>query len=127
MRNRTWIIIITAAAAVLLIIVLAVRNRPSGHIANIYQNGVCIRSVDLSELKEPLRFTVTDQDGHENVVLAEPGRIRVESANCPDRICVNTGWLSRGVTPIVCMPARLVIRLEYESAVRDSGIDAVAG
>ena len=128
MKRRFRIpILIVIAAVILLIAVFCVRGRPSGHIANVYQDGICIRSVDLSKVKEGYTFTVKDDAGHQNTVEVQPGRIRVASANCPDRICVNTGWLSKGITPIVCMPARLIIRLEYESAAEESGIDAETG
>lgn len=127
MKNKVWIIILTAAAAALIIAAVVINNRPSGRIANIFKDGVCIRSIDLSSVSESFSFTVTDDNGHENVVEAEPGRIRVSSANCPDQICVHSGWLSKGVTPIVCMPARLEIRLDYEAAADDAGADVVAG
>lgn len=122
MKNRYWILLLAAAAAVLIIIGIAVKKQPSGHIANVYKDGECIRSIDLSDVKEPFSFTVTDEDGHENNVEVEKGRIRVVSANCPDQICVNMGWLSKGVTPIVCMPARLSINLEESAANTDADI-----
>ena len=58
------------------------------------------------------RLTVTDRDGGENVISVEPGRIRISDANCPDHVCVDTGWISDGVIPIVCLPHQLVIRIE---------------
>ena len=124
MKNRFWIILLAAAAALLLIVILAIQSMPGGKIANVYKDGKCIRSIDLSAVKEPFSFTVKDEDGHENVIEVEKGQIRVASANCPDQICVNMGWLSKGVTPIVCMPGRLSISLENEKAEGES-IDAV--
>ena len=125
MKNRFWAILIIVTAVILIFIGIAVRKKPSGHVANIYQNGICIRSIDLSDVQEPFRFTVHDLNGHENIIEVEPGRIRVESANCPDQICVNTGWLSKGITPIVCMPARLSIQLEAKSALDGNDVDIV--
>ena len=120
------------ALLVLLLIALALifRHWDSGSVANIYQNGLLIRSIDLSQVDAPYSFTVTDSQGHKNTIEVESGRIRVSEASCPDQICVNAGWLDSGIAPIVCLPARLVIRLEksggtlYDSSAQ---IDGVAG
>jgi riboflavin transporter FmnP len=116
LKNRIWIIIILIAAAVLLLCAFWIKGKRSGHIANVYKDGKCIHSVDLRMVGKPYSFTVQDEDGHENVIEVEKGKIRVASANCPDQICVEMGWLSNGITPIVCMPARLSINLEYDPA-----------
>ena len=131
MKTKFWIL----GFAVLLVIcacwALLLRGASSGHVANIYRDGVLIRSVDLERVEAPCSFLLTDEDGHENLVEVEPGRIRIASANCPDQVCVNTGWISNTVRPIVCLPAKLSIRLEETGAADhpDSGmeIDGVVG
>jgi hypothetical protein len=114
MKNKTWIALLGGMLVCLLAGAWLLSQKSSGTIANIYQDSVCIRSIDLEAVEDAYTFTVVDQSGHENVIAVEPGRIRVESANCPDQICVDNGWLSTGVTPIVCLPAKLVIRLENQ-------------
>ena len=126
MRNKTWIGIFAVFLLLCGWLALLFRSRPAGTTANICQDGVCIRSVDLLQVAAPYSFTVRDADGHENIVEVEPGRIRVSEANCPDQVCVRTGWLSSGQRPIVCLPARLTIKLEGHAAAAD-GIDGVAG
>ena len=94
------------------VVVLVQQLQVSGHIANVYQDNIRIRTIDLSAVTEPYSFTVTDSDGHENKVTVEPGRICVSEASCPDQICVRQGKLTGGGIPIVCMPHRLVILVE---------------
>ena len=100
----------------------------SGLIANIYMDGECVRSIDLGSLKETELFTVTGPIG-DNVIQAEPGRIRVTHADCPDQVCVHMGWLSEeSAMPIVCLPNKLVISLEDTPAMSGGGeIDGVVG
>lgn len=93
-----------------------------GTIAQIYSDGVLVRTIDLSQVEEGYTFQVDGPSGA-NVVEVEPGRIRVQSADCPDQVCVHQGWISDGAVPIVCLPNRLVIRLTSES---DQEIDGVA-
>ena len=87
-------------------------------------HGELIRTIDLNGLTEPLTFTVSGPAG-ENVIVAEPGRICVSRADCPDQVCVNMGWRSDGGFPIVCLPNKLVI--EIESAADENPIDGVVG
>lgn len=86
-------------------------GREESQTALVYQDGVCIRSIDLSQVEEPYSFTVEWEDGY-NVVEVERGRIRVSEADCPDRICVRRGWVWDSAAPIACLPHRLVIQLE---------------
>ena len=130
MKTRCWILLFGAILAVLVILSAVLLTAGSGGTtAQIYQDGVLIRSIDLSLVTEPETFTITDENGHENVIEVEQGRIRVRSANCPDGVCVDTGWISDGVKPIVCLPAKLVIQIEKEEAAEETEvvIDAVSG
>lgn len=124
--NRFWIVLLAvllAASGGLAWYLL--RDKTDGTVANVYQDGTCIRSIDLSAVDEPYTFTVAGDDGSYNVVSVEQGRICVSEASCPDQICVHQGWISTGVTPVVCLPNKLVIRIET-SAESSSGVDAVS-
>ena len=91
--------------------------------ARIYQDGVLIKHLDLSAVVELYSFPVERGTGF-NVIAVERGRIRVLEANCPDGSCVRQGWVSGGSIPIVCLPHRLVIRLEGGVPL---DVDAVVG
>ena len=115
------ILLLSAGAAMF----LAFRTAP-GTVANVYQDGQCIYSVDLSAVEEPYTLPVTCDDGT-NTIAIEPGRICIQEADCPDQVCVRDGWLTDSAAPIVCLPHKLVIRLEQTSAMEsENSIDAVA-
>lgn len=106
-----------------LTIELLIRKTDS-NIANVYQDGRCIYSVDLSLVTEGYELVIADEIG-ENTLRMEPGRICVIRADCPDQTCVNMGWLSHRAAPVVCLPHKLVIQLE-ENAADMEHFDAVA-
>lgn len=74
-------------------------------------------------------FTITTPDGTVSYPLGEDrtleivsdditlkvhvagGSVYVESADCPDKICEGTGSISKVGEAIVCIPARVVIRI----------------
>ena len=54
------------------------------------------------------------------------GDVRVAASDCPTQDCVHTGIISRSGQSIVCLPARIIIRLEGGTA-EDGAVDAVLG
>lgn len=77
-------------------------------------------TLDLSRESDRI-FTVKTDSGS-NVIEIKDGKIRVQSADCPDQTCVRMGWLSSAAMPVVCLPHGLVI----EFADADDGVDAIA-
>lgn len=98
------------------------RPKAAGTTAVIKQDGTVLREIDLSALTGPVTFEVAGADGRWNSVIAEPGRIRVDSASCPDQVCVHQGWISDSSIPIVCLPNRLVIEVSGEGAQVDAAV-----
>ena len=62
------------------------------------------------------------------IIRFEGDRVRVLQANCPDQVCVVTGWLSRPGQLAACVPGRLLIRVVAGSTADgvDPGVDAVS-
>lgn len=115
-KTKTWVLILGTVLLLALLSCLILYTMPApGTVANVYREGVSLYSVDLSLVTEPYEFTLTDERGT-NVIRVEPGRIAVIDADCPDRVCVEAGWLSDSASPIVCLPHRLVIRIEKNAA-----------
>lgn len=122
LKTRTWILLFAGLAALSLLALGLLRLfRTPGTEAKIYQDGVCVETIDLSRVTSGYSFVLEDGDGGSNTILVEPGRICVSEADCPDQICVRQGWLSDSAGNIVCLPYGLVIRIDGESE-----LDAVA-
>lgn len=117
MKTGTWILIFALLAAALLAAWMLIR--PTGTLVCVLQDGKLLRTVDLSAEET---FTVTGEAG-ENRITVKNGEIFVESADCPDQVCVRHGALKKGGEPIVCLPNRLVI--EWRDAASD--VDGISG
>jgi len=126
-KTRIWIICFSCVFIVSAVLVAwQSMGKANGNIANVYQDGQCIYSVDLSLVKESYELVVADGAGG-NTLRIEPGRICIIEADCPDQICVGMGWLAHSASPIVCLPHRLVIRLEENAAGDDMARNNAAG
>ncbi|MGN0160979.1 MAG: NusG domain II-containing protein [Lachnospiraceae bacterium] len=125
-KTRTWIIIILVllAASGGITAFLYAKKAP-GSIANVYVDGECVYSVDLSLVTQGYTREIISKDGSVNTLSIEPGRICISAADCPDQVCVHTGWIADSVAPIVCLPHRLVVRIEGNSAKEESEFDSV--
>ena len=95
----------------------------SGNTAVIYHKGELVDKIHLTTVTTPYTFTINSENGHYNTIQVEQGRICVIDASCPDHVCIQTGWISDGVIPIVCLPNELVIQIESNS---DKSVDAAA-
>lgn len=76
-------------------------------VAELYVDGTLVRTEALSQEKS---FSLTTEYGY-NDILIENGTISVTAADCPDRVCVNTGPTNSSVVPIICLPHRLEIKI----------------
>ncbi len=120
-KNAVWIAVF--AVVVIVCALFAVFNKKPGDTAQILRNGEVIKTVELDKVEEPYEFAVEGWSGGENVVRVENGRIAIIDADCPDKVCVNTGYISDGSRTIVCMPHRISVRIVGA----DADIDAAAG
>ena len=121
--NRFWILVLggVLCISVFAAVLLQFRQTEAGQVS-VYQDGVIIKKLSLSEVTESYSFTVECRDGY-NTIEVEYGRIRVSEADCTDGFCISQGWISGGAAPIVCLPHRLVIKIDRATA---PDVDAVA-
>ncbi len=52
-----------------------------------------------------------DVDGHNKVVIAG-GEVWMESADCPDKLCVGQGRISRSGQTIICLPNKTMVTIK---------------
>lgn len=94
---------------------------PARNTVNIVRDGEVLYSFDLTKT-EDTTFDIYYKDS-KNTIEIKDGKIRISEAECPDKTCVKSGWLSSSAMPVVCLPNHLVI----EFANNNSEVDAVAG
>lgn len=93
--------------------------------AAVYADGAEIDRVELASV-ETLEEREYSGEGYVLRVAFYPDGAQVLSADCPTQDCVRTGKVTRNGQSAVCLPARIVVRLEG-GAVPDDAPDAVLG
>lgn len=85
--------------------------------AEILINGEVIKKVSLSQDKI---FSVPEK---ENIKFEiKDGGIRFKESDCPDKICVHTGFIKNTAQTAVCLPNGISVR-----TINENEIDAVVG
>jgi heptaprenyl diphosphate synthase len=105
MRLRTgdWIMVAALVAAISGLSVLP--NATEGSTVTIQSHGQTVGRLDLREDGE---LTVTGDRGNLTVMVRN-GAVRVSHADCPNRLCVRTGWRANSGEIIVCVPNHMII------------------
>lgn len=106
MRKKT--VFFAAAFCLLVAVCLAYICGRHGSTAEIYSDGELIRTVRLDETDEPYVINI---NGH-NSVLVEKRSISMCYADCPDKLCMKTGSISDGKKAIVCLPNKIIVRID---------------
>ena len=110
---KTWIWIVIVAVLLIVSVTLTVVflvNRPQGNLAEVYVDGELVYQVDLSLVDEAYTYTIHTPYG-DNVLLIEKGRIRIQDADCPNKECVEQGYIQDASYPLVCLPHHLVVKI----------------
>lgn len=88
----------------------------------VSRNGSVEQRLSLSE---DTRLLLRDASGNENLLVIEGGSVRLADADCPDRLCVRQGAVSRSGESIICLPHKLVITIEGRAGTDSSAPDAM--
>lgn len=88
-------------------------SKPTGPllIADIYQDGRLIQSIDLHSVETPYTFVMEGTNHCVNEIEVRQGSIGILSASCPDKLCVHQGFIHNSQLPITCLPNHLVIQI----------------
>lgn len=112
------IIVVASSIGVLVYMSLA---RSSHHIAEIKQDGKVIRTIDLDQVESSEEISIAYGDEY-NLIVVERGRIRVVDSDCPDKLCVKTGWITEPGQSVICLPHKLIVKIQGGSKEIDESV-----
>ena len=103
MKKRDIILILSVLliAAALFLVVELTKEDGAGVVVKV--DGVEVAEYSLSKSGTyPL-------NGGTNILVIEDGRAYLSDANCPDKLCVHQGKISRTGEVITCLPNKLTV------------------
>lgn len=80
----------------------------------IYVDNVLYKKIELTSNMKEQTFTVNTKYGW-NIVHIANGKVNVKDADCPDKICVKSGYIDKPGQSIVCLPHKMVVEIKGQS------------
>ena len=115
-----YVIIVFVLALSLTLIVCFSDNQSGAQQCVIEVDGKEYARFDMTLLTEEKVIDIDSQYGR-NVVVIDRGGVSVTESSCPDGSEVKSGRITKPGQSLICLPNRVVVRLEG-----NSGVDAVA-
>ena len=108
MRKRD-IIVIALIVAISGCIIFANRmmNSKKPSEVEIYVDNKLYKKLPINEDKK----IIIDRNGEKNVIYIHNHGVEMKSANCPDQVCVKTGFIKDSSRSIVCLPHKINIKI----------------
>ena len=101
--------VLIAASACLIVAIYVFANTVAGQGSEVLID-VDGKTVHKTSLREEHVITVNGVHGRLTVETRD-GKVAITHADCPNHICVQTGWRSRSGEVIVCVPNKTVVRI----------------
>ena len=95
--------------------------KKDGAFVQIKVDGQVVNTIPVNQNET---LTIEGYQGGNNIVTIENGGVTMTDADCPDKLCVKTGRISKTGETIVCLPHRVVVEI-IGAAADDSGVDSI--
>jgi hypothetical protein len=105
------ILIIVLVISLIFIYNNEAKSEKSIKTAFVYSDDKLIKKIRLDKVSKTYSFKVESESGY-NIVEVRKDSIGIKSADCPDKLCVEIGFIRNGSKPLVCLPNKLVIKIE---------------
>lgn len=74
-------------------------------------DGKVEQEIDLSKDGD---YAIVNDNGDFNTINITQGVVRMKEANCPDKLCIHQGKISKNGETIVCLPHGLIVEIKSE-------------
>ena len=104
------LILVGALLIAALLVLLVIRNRQERETGT--DAVVAVRTADGDEVYPLNKDGVFSLNGGTNTLVIENGEAWVSEANCPDKVCMGMGKISKNGEFIACLPNQVIIVVE---------------
>ena len=124
MKNRkadlvVWIFVCTTFLVLLIAFLLTSKG---GELVQVRVSGKVVATYSMEQDGE---YTIEGKNDGQNIVVIKNKKVYMKKADCPDKVCVNQGKISKVGQSIICLPHQVVVEILEKKDI-SSGVDAVA-
>lgn len=107
-KKDIFLVLIIIFVIIVLFVANNIINEKESESIEIYVDNKIYKTIQVNG-KEELEIDIGDK--YNNVKIHDGG-VEMTDASCPDKVCVNTGFISEASQRIVCMPNKVVIKIK---------------
>lgn len=100
----------------IIILLISAFAKKTGDIVLISVDGMQKMVLDITKDGE---YVIEGTNGN-NVLAIVDGKVYMNEASCPDKLCVNMGEISASGQTIICLPNRIVVEISGKSESLDA-------
>lgn len=90
--------------------------------------GKTFREIPLSQVQEPYTLVVEGYESEKAELYVTSESVEFIHSPCPDKLCVNTGKLTKNGQSAVCLPLRISVELVGSNSERSGSLpDVIVG
>lgn len=87
-----------------------IMNHEKSKYVKVYREDVLIKTYPLNENAQYEIKTENDS----NQIVIQNRSVFMKDANCPDKLCVKQGKVSKNGESIICLPHKIVVKISSE-------------
>jgi len=115
MNKYDWILVSSLLIIIGLTFVFLYKKDSDNKLAKVYYENEVILTIDLT-LKEEKEYIVKGYNG-DVTIKTKDGKIKVDSEKSPLNLCSKQGYISSSNEVIVCLPNKIIIKIEDKETV----------
>lgn len=107
-RNDLILILVPLLLCVIYAVWVNYSHRTGGYVY-VEQAG---EQIGIYPLNEDREIIIGDEENYYNILVIKDGKADITAASCPDKICADHRRIAYEGERIVCLPNRLIVRIE---------------
>jgi hypothetical protein len=94
-----------------------------GRTALVSLDGTVISEISLDSAPEGYEYRVEKDGRLLSILVVRERKIRFTWSDCPDQVCVHTGWIGWSGQAAVCLPNRVMVRIQGNTEENGEDVD----
>ena len=107
-KNDLILIICLALASAVMLIGITLFSKDGATVV-ISVDGKTVKSFPLDT---DTTYNIGGFHGSTNILEIKDGKAHLTDASCPDKLCVNMGYISKEGQSIICLPNKVVVEIK---------------
>lgn len=113
LKYGDYLLIVVIIVLSLLSVNVFTKNVDGERVALITRDGEVLERIYLEKLEGQVEYKVDDK--YNIIIEAEKNKIRFKHSECPDKVCVLTGWITKPGQTAVCLPSGIIVKIIGET------------